>query len=290
LIFVFSSSVVAVFEAFFERTPPMRMLPKISVFALCLTVVAAVACGDDDDDTAGTPPPGSGAGAAGQSAAGAAGQSAAGNGGTSAGAAGEAAAGAAGEAAAGAAGEAAAGAAGHDHLGGAAGETAGGAAGETAGGAAGETAGGAAGETAGGAAGSTASDPKADLAGCTFATATDGTSGPQTIVVAQGGNLTYTPKCLIVKVGTEVTFNGNSGVHPLGAFSKKGTLPNPITPGTETTIKVTFPNEGVFGYYCTNHGSDGGTAGMVGAIYVTPLVGAGVISRNGAIWRFGCSE
>jgi plastocyanin len=268
----------------------MRMLPKFSAFALCLTVVAAVACGDDSDDTAGTPPPGGGAGTAGQSAAGAAGQAAAGTGGTSAGAAGETAGGAAGETAGGAAGETAGGAAGHDHQAGAAGETAGGAAGETAGGAAGETAGGAAGETAGGAAGSTASDPKADLAGCTFATATDGTSGPQTIVVAQGGNLTYTPKCLIVKVGTEVTFSGNSGVHPLGPFTKKGTLPNPITPGTDTTIKVTFANEGVFGYYCTNHGSDGGTSGMLGAIYVTPLAAAGLISRNSPIWRFGCSE
>jgi plastocyanin len=251
----------------------MRSLSKLSVLAVSLSLVAVglVACGDDDAETpaptgtAGSSAGGSSAGgssAGGSSAAGAAGTSAAGAGGSAtAGAGGSEAAGAGGAAAG--AGGAAAGA------GGAAAGAGGAAAG--AGGAAAGAGGAAAG--AGGAAGAAAFDPQGDLAGCTFATATDGTAAAQTIAVG-GSGFVYTPKCLKVKAGATVTFDGNSAVHPLAPFTTKGTLPNPIPKSKDTKVTVTFPAAGAFGYYCENHGGDGSTAGMVGAIYVTPLAPA----------------
>ena len=118
-----------------------------------------------------------------------------------------------------------------------------------------------------GAGGGASGDP-IDLAGCTFATATDGLSGPQTITVGVGG-FKYSPPCLKVKVGTEVTWTGSSDTHPLKRFSTKGTGGSPIPErSTESTITVTFTAKGSFGYYCGNHGGDGSTAGMVGAVYV----------------------
>ncbi len=70
----------------------------------------------------------------------------------------------------------------------------------------------------------------------------------------------------------------NSASHPLDGMtmaSSNSTTPNPIhdmAAGNTTMATVTFGAEGAYGYFCTNHGSDGppGTTGMSGAVYVTP--------------------
>lgn len=65
-------------------------------------------------------------------------------------------------------------------------------------------------------------------------------------------------RCIIVKAGQTVTFQGDHTIHPLGA---KGGDPNsPIT----NVADVKFANAGTFGYVCTNHPS------MTGVVYVLP--------------------
>lgn len=233
----------------------MRRSTSLSVLTLALASLAFVACGDDAD-----PAPAGGGNTAGT------GGSAAGTGGSSAGTGGSAAG--TGGSAAGTGGSAA----------GTGGSTAGtggstaGTGGTDAGGSAGTAAGGSAGSAAGGAAGATAADPQGDLAGCTFAGATDATAAATaTIEVAKGGGFDYTPKCLKVKKGTVVTFQGNSGSHPLRPFTAKGTLPNPIPSTSDADAKATFAAVGAYGYFCQFHGNDGSTAGMVGAVYVVEL-------------------
>lgn len=107
-----------------------------------------------------------------------------------------------------------------------------------------------------------------DLSGCTVATATDGTTGAQTVSIP-ASKLEYTPKCLKVKVGTVVTFEGSGILHPLAPGSN-GTAGNPIPSSKEASVAVTFAAAGAFSYYCANHGADGATSGMVGAVYVVP--------------------
>ncbi|MCB0378579.1 MAG: hypothetical protein KDD33_08815 [Bdellovibrionales bacterium] len=72
----------------------------------------------------------------------------------------------------------------------------------------------------------------------------------------------YTPKCLKVVVGSEVSISASQH-HPLAPLPGDG---NPI-PSTEQTASVLFENPGVFGYFCTRHGDTDGT-GMAGAIWV----------------------
>lgn len=216
----------------------MRRSSSLSVLVVGLASLAFVACGEDDPAPA---PAGNTAGTGGSTSGG--------SGGSAAGSAGAT--------------------AGGSDAGGSAGATAGGSAGASAGG---SDAGGSAGATAGGsagAAGGAAADPTADVAGCTFAGATDGTAAATaTVEAAKTGGFDYTPKCLKVKKGTVVTFSGNSAVHPLRPFTAKGTLPNPIPSTADASVAVTFSAVGAYGYFCQNHGGDGSTAGMVGAVYV----------------------
>jgi plastocyanin len=120
-----------------------------------------------------------------------------------------------------------------------------------------------------GSAGSAAAPTLPDVAGCTLAGSVDGTAGAQEVTIP-AGQFAYSPPCLKVKVGTIVTFTGASGLHPLAPMTKGTTDGNPIPSSVEASIPVTFTAEGAFPYFCTNHGTDGGTSGMVGAVYVVP--------------------
>lgn len=104
-----------------------------------------------------------------------------------------------------------------------------------------------------------------DVAGCSLAAAVEGSE----IGIATDA-FKYTPACLKVKVGAVVTFKGGGALHPLAPMTKGTTADNPIPLSQEPDVPVTFSKAGVFPYFCENHGSDGGTTSMVGAVYVVP--------------------
>jgi len=66
-------------------------------------------------------------------------------------------------------------------------------------------------------------------------------------------------RCMIVKKGQQVAFEGDFTVHPLGPLGGNG--PNPFS-SVPDTGKVTFPNTGTFGFACKVHPA------MLGAIQV----------------------
>lgn len=80
-----------------------------------------------------------------------------------------------------------------------------------------------------------------------------------------------TNRCMKVKVGQSVTFNGNFTAHPLVELG--GDSPNPFS-GAKALLKdaglasehtpITFATAGTFGYKCSIHAS------MTGAIVVVP--------------------
>jgi plastocyanin len=72
----------------------------------------------------------------------------------------------------------------------------------------------------------------------------------------------YTPRCLKVRVGTQVTISASSH-HPLAPQAQ---ALNPI-PDSESTVTVEFLEPGTFGYFCVAHGNDQGE-GMAGSILV----------------------
>ena len=113
-----------------------------------------------------------------------------------------------------------------------------------------------AGGGAGGAGGGTANPGCPGYAGCS--TFTDGTT-----VTFPNLNDTYSPRCLRVRAGQQVTFSGDLTDHPLQQAC--GPVANAITGSAATTFTV----PGVYGYWCTDHGSSGGS-GMAGAIEVVP--------------------
>jgi plastocyanin len=81
------------------------------------------------------------------------------------------------------------------------------------------------------------------------------------------GNETYGPKCARVRFGQTVTFSGSdfSG-HPLTQAC--GPVNNVVLARQGSSFSVTFDRGlGVYGYYCTQHGSVSGS-GMSGAIEV----------------------
>lgn len=73
----------------------------------------------------------------------------------------------------------------------------------------------------------------------------------------------YTPKCLKVLVGSEVTISASKN-HPLLSQGK-----NPLNPifETESTQAFMFNDTGFFGYFCDRHGNAQGE-GMAGSIWV----------------------
>jgi plastocyanin len=115
--------------------------------------------------------------------------------------------------------------------------------------------------------------------GCDPATALDMTGQPNVTVVFGGAvGLTYSPKCIKVSAGTQVTFNGTFGSHPLVAGEVVGTTKVPAAPGTSplptnagglgtgTTATFTMAPIGNYPYYCNPHAP----IGMNGAIFVVP--------------------
>jgi hypothetical protein len=67
-------------------------------------------------------------------------------------------------------------------------------------------------------------------------------------------------RCLTVRVGQKVFFDGVSDNHPLGGSG--GDVPNPISAHADGMVTFTAP--GTFGFVCLNHSS------MKGAIQVLP--------------------
>jgi plastocyanin len=95
----------------------------------------------------------------------------------------------------------------------------------------------------------------------------DATSNNPTITFGTGGNI-YDPKCVKVKVGQSVTFSGTFAVHPLAQASCAPAQTITST-SSGTTATFTFNTPGVYGFYCTVHGTPQGT-GMAGSIMVVP--------------------
>ncbi len=81
------------------------------------------------------------------------------------------------------------------------------------------------------------------------------------------GNDAYGPECARVRFGQTVTFLGqNFGTHPLAQGC--GPVNNVLLANQGDSFSVTFNRGlGVYGYYCTRHGSASGS-GMAGAIEV----------------------
>lgn len=112
--------------------------------------------------------------------------------------------------------------------------------------------------------GSTTTPPSADAVnGCASADYVNGSS-----VTFQYP--TYTPRCLAIKAGQTVTFNGDFSGHPFApgvAASSTGTgsAGSPITATkTGTSAVFTFPAAGVYPYHCEYHSGNG----MFGAVRV----------------------
>jgi plastocyanin len=164
--------------------------------------------------------------------------------------------------------------------GGGAGGGAGGAAGQAgAAGAAGQ-AGGAGGSAGGGAGGAAGQAGAAGQGGSPFmavepcANQSDYVTTPTTINFGLiNGAFIYSPKCLKVPAGSQVTFASTASdflVHPLSPSANRGTRPgNPITfKDTGNSATFTFNARGFWAYYCTIHGASDDGAFMAGVIWV----------------------
>jgi hypothetical protein len=75
------------------------------------------------------------------------------------------------------------------------------------------------------------------------------------------GITTAPERCMQVRVGQTVVWNGDLDVHPLGG--QGGDAPNPIS--LHQNGSVTFNSAGTFGFVCLSHSS------MKGAIKVVPV-------------------
>jgi plastocyanin len=107
--------------------------------------------------------------------------------------------------------------------------------------------------------------------GCTTAMFMDQSAQAASRAVAfPNGNLTYSPKCILINAGQAVTFNGAFSGHPLkpgaAGVATAGSPNNPIPANTNTgtTLAVTFPTAGDYPYFCSLH--DG--SGMNGVVRV----------------------
>jgi plastocyanin len=108
------------------------------------------------------------------------------------------------------------------------------------------------------------------LNGCTRATATDRTASA-TLSISFGSYF-YDPPCVVVKKGTQVTFDGSFMTHPLigGYIANNMSFPandGPFTTMVNTGSSASFQLDttGVYPYYCVFHPTL-----MYGTIYVEP--------------------
>jgi plastocyanin len=106
-----------------------------------------------------------------------------------------------------------------------------------------------------------------NIHGCTYENAVASSS----TIMFSSVDYTYSPKCLRVASGTEVTFSGGFSGHPLvsGIYNEtsgqsepfEGTIEN-TDAGTSASFTMTIA--GANPYYCLYHAS----SGMVGVVYV----------------------
>lgn len=106
------------------------------------------------------------------------------------------------------------------------------------------------------------------FAGCTsFVDASD--AGVATTIRFPVGGSRYSPSCVRVRFGQAVVFTGGAFAdHPLRQAC--GPVRNVVTANGGTSATLVMNRAiGVFGFYCSAHGSSGGS-GMAGAIEVVP--------------------
>jgi len=120
--------------------------------------------------------------------------------------------------------------------------------------------------------GSSNSNTPSAVNGCTTFTDATGASASRTINFG-GSSLgnAYSPNCLAVAAGQQVTFTGSFTTHPLApgaaasAGGGAGSPNNPIQGMTSgNTVTFTFSTAGTYPYLCSAHQS----LGMYGAIQV----------------------
>ncbi|CAN5568858.1 hypothetical protein BH09MYX1_BH09MYX1_24470 [soil metagenome] len=97
------------------------------------------------------------------------------------------------------------------------------------------------------------------LNGCTDSAYSDQTAAGATIT----WDFTVSPKCVKIKAGQSVTWNGDFATHPINPFGGDNGSQVPSV-STGTTAKGTFASAGTFGFHCLNHPS------MLGAVKVVP--------------------
>jgi plastocyanin len=93
-------------------------------------------------------------------------------------------------------------------------------------------------------------------------------AGPSVTIEVQGSG--YSPACLKIKKGTEVTIPA-SKKHPLQGARDFGGVANPITSNEGEHLRdqvVSLNDVGFYGYYCTKHGDAESGDGMAGMIWV----------------------
>jgi plastocyanin len=105
---------------------------------------------------------------------------------------------------------------------------------------------------------------------CSFDIAEDLLSQATVTVTFPNGDFSYSPRCFLVRAGTEITFAGTFSSHPLvgGTVDEEGNqTPDPTSPipatGAGSTATLTLNQTGFFGFYCNFHG---GAFAMHGAV------------------------
>ncbi|TNE89946.1 MAG: hypothetical protein EP330_10005 [Deltaproteobacteria bacterium] len=116
--------------------------------------------------------------------------------------------------------------------------------------------------------GDTGTADRLEAYGCTIDTATDLTGQAAVTITDEAAWSVGHNLCILVDVGTVVTWEGNFDSHPLeGGVDATEDTSSPIDqagPGSGSTpIAVTFSAGGDFGYYCGIH-----TGSMNGVVYV----------------------
>lgn len=84
-------------------------------------------------------------------------------------------------------------------------------------------------------------------------------------------------RCITVRTGQTVFWNGVSDLHPLGGSG--GDNPNPI--GAHQDGRVTFNSVGTFGYVCLNHSSMKGAIRVVAAPPAQAVPAASSVALTG---------
>jgi plastocyanin len=109
--------------------------------------------------------------------------------------------------------------------------------------------------------------------GCDMASAVDWTGQASvSITYSYGADMGYSPRCVKISAGTQVTFTAPP-VHPIKGgdvadYPTTTSVP-PMNIPDFTSATLTFSNPGTYPYYCSVHGP-GTFLGDRGAIFVVP--------------------